>query len=60
MNTSPAIRMVTGSPLTVSLTLSPVDRRVSAAKTVLTSTWPGPSYQRPLTRLQPSHDETPS
>ena len=60
MNTSPAIRTVTGLPLTVSVTLSPVVRRVSAAKAVLTSTWPGPLYQRPLTRLQPSHDESPS
>ena len=59
MNTSPAIRTVTGLPLTVSVTLSPVARWVSEANAVLTTTWPGPLYQRPLTRLQPSHDESP-
>jgi hypothetical protein len=41
MNTSPAIRTVTGLWLTVSVTLSPVVRPVSAAKAVLTSAWPG-------------------
>ena len=60
MKTSPAIRTVTGLPSTASVTLSPVVRRVSAAKAVLTTTWPGRLYQCPLTRLQPSHDESPS
>src|SRR5260370_649656 len=60
MNTSPTIRTLTGLPLTVSVTLSPVPRWVSEANAVLTSIWPGPLYQHPLTRLQPSHDESPS
>ena len=59
MNTSPAIRRVTGLPRTVSVILSPVVRPVAAAKMVLTSIWPGLLYQCPLARLQPSHDESP-
>ena len=59
-NTTPAIRTVTGLWLTVSVMLSPVVRPVPAARSVLTSTWPGPLYQRPLIRLQPSPEESPS
>src|ERR1022692_1292329 len=52
-NASPVIRTATVVPPAVRCRVSPTDRLAVAGSAVLTTAWPGPWYQVPLTMSQP-------
>ena len=58
-NTSPTMRTVTWAVPVSMVAVSPMARPLAFRNAVLTSTWPGASYQCPAMMPYPSQDESP-